>query len=465
MSTNRTGGNVKTLLTATAGVILLVMSGASSASAQSIYDPYAPDMMLVAPDGAILDYIPEQGEVVVRRDRSGRRILIDHYGNVVATEIPRDGYSSRSIDRYPPPPGNYRRYRDTAGYRDYREYRPGEPGEFTGTVPNRGSITRLPLDEQPFPDLPGADNDYAAISPDQEPSTSLQPEKSIIAVTRKSQAEVAALQVFLDREGISPGVIDGHLGDNVNKAIAAWQEMTGDVLDPNNPEDIMQRLAYSGGLPIIDYTITASDAAGPYVASIPSDYGEKAQLPAMSYTSTLEKLAEQFHMSETYLQALNPGTDFTIPGTIIKVINPGKPKTGTVTRIVADKSKEQVLAYGEDGGLIAAYPATIGSTDTPSPTGTHSVERVALNPGYTYNPKINFKQGNNDKILQIPPGPNGPVGTVWIALSKPSYGIHGSPEPSKIGKTNSHGCVRLTNWDATELAKMVKPGVTVEFVD
>src|SRR5690606_21858398 len=231
----------------TAGVILLVMSGASSASAQSIYDPYAPDMMLVAPDGAILDYIPEQGEVVVRRDRSGRRILIDHYGNVVATEIPRDGYSSRSIDRYPPPPGNYRRYRDTAGYRDYREYRPGEPGEFTGTVPHRGSITRLPLDDQPYPAVPGAGDDYAAISPDQDPAPAPNEQKPTSTVTKKPQAEIAALQAFLDREGISPGVIDGHLGDNVNKAIAAWQEMTGGTLDPNDSEDILQRLTYSGG--------------------------------------------------------------------------------------------------------------------------------------------------------------------------------------------------------------------------
>lgn len=128
-----------------------------------------------------------------------------------------------------------------------------------------------------------------------------------------------------------------------------------------------------------------------------------------------------------------------------------------MARIVAHKGIKQVFAYGEDGALIAAYPATIGSTDTPSPSGTHTVERVALNPGYTYNPKINFRQGQNDKILQIPPGPNGPVGTVWIALSKPTYGIHGTPEPSKIGKTNSHGCIRLTNWDATELAKWSAP--------
>ncbi|MDP3897456.1 MAG: L,D-transpeptidase, partial [Mesorhizobium sp.] len=130
-----------------------------------------------------------------------------------------------------------------------------------------------------------------------------------------------------------------------------------------------------------------------------------------------------------------------------------------------DKAQKQVLAYDAYDKLVAAYPATIGSADTPSPTGTHAISRIALNPNYTYNPKINFKQGENDKVLRIPPGPNGPVGSVWIALSKPTYGIHGTPEPSKIGKTNSHGCVRLTNWDAQELAKLVSKGVTVEFIE
>ena len=134
-------------------------------------------------------------------------------------------------------------------------------------------------------------------------------------------------------------------------------------------------------------------------------------------------------------------------------------------RQLSDEGRKQVFAYDGAGNLLAAYPASIGSTDTPSPSGLVNVERVALNPGYTYTPKINFQHGANDKILNIPPGPNGPVGTVWMALSKPTYGIHGTPEPSKIGRTQSHGCIRLTNWDATELAKMVKPGVTVEFVD
>ena len=170
-------------------------------------------------------------------------------------------------------------------------------------------------------------------------------------------------------------------------------------------------------------------------------------------------------MDEDYLKALNPDANFNRPGTIIRVANIGKPITQQVARIVADKGKKQVFAYDADGKLVAAYPATIGSTDTPSPTGTHAVSRVAFNPNYTYNPKINFKQGDNDKVLTIPPGPNGPVGSIWIALDKPTYGIHGTPDPSKIGKTESHGCVRLTNWDAQELAKLVKPGVIVEFVD
>ena len=176
-------------------------------------------------------------------------------------------------------------------------------------------------------------------------------------------------------------------------------------------------------------------------------------------------LAERFHLDEDYLRLLNPGVDFGRPGTIIKVPNLATPLKGKVAKIVADKSGERVRVYGEDDELIAVYPATIGSQSTPSPSGTHTVERVALDPVYTYNPEINFKQGDNDEILTIPPGPNNPVGEVWIALSKPTYGIHGTPEPDQIGKTNSNGCIRLTNWDARELAGMVEPGVTVEFAE
>jgi lipoprotein-anchoring transpeptidase ErfK/SrfK len=280
-----------------------------------------------------------------------------------------------------------------------------------------------------------------------------------------SSTAVAQLQVVLDRAGASPGVIDGQFGGNVRKALAAYKEITGKTLDIGDPQAIKAALEKSGGPAFTTYTITDKDAAGPYVASIPADYGQKARLERLGYSSVAEMLAERFHMDEDYLKQLNPRADFNRPGTVIKVAAVGKPVTTKVARIVADKSREEVYAYDAAGKLVASYPSTIGSTDTPSPSGTVKVERIAFNPTYTYNPKINFKQGKNDHVLTIPPGPNNPVGEVWIALSKPTYGIHGTPEPSKIGKTSSHGCVRLTNWDAEELARLVSPGVWVQFLN
>lgn len=422
------------------------------------------DVMLVTPEGEILDYMPGSDEVRTMRDSRGRTVLVDNWGNVVATVVPSDGY------------GGYRRQGDVDVYSNRRTrdrgYGYSEPGDVTGSVPDYRDrdyrdVVPPSVERNDLPNsLPGLidGEEQAAIDPQYEqPLRQSMP--PAMSVKSKSRAEITALQVFLDREGFSPGVIDGKMGSNVTKAIEAWQQATGETLDPNNTEDILERLRMNGGLPITSYTITAADAAGPYVASIPEDYAHKAMLPHMSFTATTEMLGEKFHMDETYLRELNPGVDFTIPGTIIKVINPGENRKEKVARIVADKARKQVLAYDAAGKLVAAYPATIGSSDTPSPSGTVNVERIALNPGYTYNPKINFKQGNNDKILTLQPGPNGPVGAVWIALSKPTYGIHGTPEPSKIGKTQSHGCVRLTNWDATELAKMVSVGVTVEFAD
>lgn len=318
---------------------------------------------------------------------------------------------------------------------------------------------------------PDPSGDVAAVPEFQErtPDAGRPPLQSDNAISapgvRGASEAVAGFQVLLDRAGASPGVIDGQMGDNVNKAISSYREITGQSLRTYDSDWVKAELERTGGPAFTEYTITAEDAAGSYIASIPEDYGDKARLERLSYTSVVEKLAERFHMDEKYLIALNPGVNFNRPGMVIKVVQPGKAVRSQVARIIADKSAKQVHAYDEDGRLVATYPATIGSADTPSPTGEHEVARVAFNPEYTYNPKINFKQGNNDKVLTIPPGPNGPVGSVWIALSKPSYGIHGTPDPSKIGKTASHGCVRLTNWDAQELAKLVKPGVSVAFVE
>jgi lipoprotein-anchoring transpeptidase ErfK/SrfK len=434
-----------------------------------IWDPRTGQILAIVPRGERRYVTPPADRRDARRRQLGRdddyraervplgerlrRELEVHLG---LREPPESEFDSPRLEPEP----DYARPRDT-----FPEA-PRTPG-----VAPRDQVDRMPLEP---PDTPGdglspEEDEQIAAVPGEEPEILTPPDVEPgvdPSLTGKNAAEaVAKIQILLDRMGLSPGVIDGHMGDNVNKAISAYRDKMGQALRTYDPESVDAALAESGGEAFIEYTITAMDAAGPYVASVPDDYGEKAKLDRLPYTSVVEALAERFHMDERYLKALNPGANFNRPGTVIKVANTGGAETGPVTRIVADKGRKQVRAYGASGKLVAAYPATIGSETTPSPTGTVTVSRIAFDPEYTYNPKVNFKQGENDRVLTIPPGPNGPVGSIWIALSKPTYGIHGTPEPSKIGKTYSHGCVRLTNWDATELAKMVSEGVTVEFVE
>lgn len=271
---------------------------------------------------------------------------------------------------------------------------------------------------------------------------------------------IVRLQILLDQAGASPGVIDGFDGENVRKAVLAAETMRGLPADGTLDPALLATLETDQ--PVVGhYTITPEDVTA-IVPPIPDDYAEKAQRDFLGYTSVEEEIAERFHMDIDLFKALNPGVALTV-GTEVLVAAYGPNLEGEVARIEADKARRQVRAYGADGSLIAAYPATIGSDENPSPSGTHVVEGVAPMPDYTYNPKINFQQGENTEVLIIPPGPNGPVGSMWIDLSEPTFGIHGTPEPSLIDKTGSHGCVRLTNWDAEELSKMVKPGIEVVF--
>ncbi len=275
-------------------------------------------------------------------------------------------------------------------------------------------------------------------------------------------AAIVKLQILLDRTGASPGAIDGFGGDNLNKAIAGFNALQG--LPAGNKPDtaVLGRLEEQG--PVVQsYSITADDGKD-LVPKIPKDYALQAKMDHLGYTSIAEKLAERFHMSIALLKALNPTASFT-PGETISVAATGAAKSGVVKRIEVHRQSGQVFAFAEDGSLLAVYPATIGSEETPSPSGKHKVKGVARLPTYIYNPTINFQQGHNKNILKLPSGPNNPVGTVWIDLTEPTYGIHGTPDPELIGKVDSHGCVRLTNWDVEELAGMVKPGVVVEFVD
>lgn len=269
------------------------------------------------------------------------------------------------------------------------------------------------------------------------------------------------LQTLLDQHGASPGVIDGFDGDNLRKAIIAFQMMAQLPTTGMIDENLLTLI--DAGRPVVGtYTIAVEDQTV-LTAETPEDYADKAAMAFLGYSSVQELLAERFHMDIGLLQDLNPNAGF-VPGETINVIVAGENKAGAVARIEADKALRQVRAYDARGMLVAAYPATIGSAENPSPTGSYVVEVVAPMPDYTYNPEVNFQQGDNTDVLTIPPGPNGPVGSMWIGLSKPTFGIHGTPEPSLIDKVGSNGCVRLTNWDAEELASMVSAGVTVEFI-
>ena len=270
------------------------------------------------------------------------------------------------------------------------------------------------------------------------------------------------LQVLLDRAGASPGVIDGFYGANLTKAVRAFEAMHGLSVDGKLDTEVIAKMDQSAPA-ATSYTISDDDTKD-IVREIPNDFADQAKMDSLGYTSVAEKLSERFHMDVDLLKALNPDTQFNA-GDEITVVSPGTPQEGKVKRIEAQRGDGTVFAYGEDGAIVAAYPATIGSKDNPTPSGEHKVNGVARMPKYTYNPDVNFQQGQNKKVLELPGGPNNPVGTVWIDLSEPTYGIHGTPEPSVIDKVGSHGCIRLANWDAEELAAMVKPGVIVDITD
>jgi lipoprotein-anchoring transpeptidase ErfK/SrfK len=275
---------------------------------------------------------------------------------------------------------------------------------------------------------------------------------------------VTKVQILLDRKGASPGVIDGYPGENVDKAIRAFELMNDLEVDGALDEEVWAALAGADEGPVFtSYTIIENDLSD-LVDRVPEDYAEMAKMDNVGYTSVQEKLAERFHMGLEFLQKLNPKADFSVAGTEIMVAAPGVDAAGKVVRIEVDKQRAQVRAFDGDNELLAAFPATVGSARLPSPSGTHEIVAVAFDASYSYQPDKNFQQGNNEGPLTLPTGPNNPVGGIWIDLSKPTYGLHGTPDPELIDKTQSHGCVRMTNWDARELAAMVGKGTVVEFV-
>ena len=271
---------------------------------------------------------------------------------------------------------------------------------------------------------------------------------------------VLRAQILLDRAHFSVGEIDGTFGENMENTVKAYQASHNIQADGMLDQNTWTALNQDTQPALVPYAINPTDVAGPFY-KIPADMMKQAKLPGLGYSSAAEELGERFHINPKILKDLNPGKQLDHAGEQIMVPNITRPPiTAQPALVVVKKSCSCLEVFDSQNQLLAHYAATMGSQHDPLPVGDWKIEKPQWNPVFNYNSKLFWDANDKHAKARIKPGPNNPVGVVWIGISKEHYGIHGTPEPSTIGKAQSHGCIRLTNWDATELSNMVKPGMT-----
>jgi lipoprotein-anchoring transpeptidase ErfK/SrfK len=289
-------------------------------------------------------------------------------------------------------------------------------------------------------------------------------------VQAPAEPDVLAAQVMLDRAGFSPGEIDGRAGVNLQRALAAFQRSRSLPISGRTDEPTAKRLTEEmGEQPLVmTYTLTEADVAGPFQPDIPKDLVEQSKLQALGYRDPLEALAEKFHASPALLQSLNAGQTFEQAGDQVIVPNVEDVAASTATAaapatIIVTKRTSALTVEDQDGRVLFHAPVTTGSKHDPLPIGKWKVTGVEQMPAFRYNPDLFWDANPTHSKARIAAGPNNPVGVAWIDLTKEHYGIHGTPEPSTIGHMQSHGCVRMTNWDVRRLLEWAKPGTSVIF--